>query len=281
MSEDSRLYESAALAKAELKPLWHVARGRMLFAGRLGRNVLHSHSAPVLLAGLYENIRFRVDGGRWKQCRAAVVRAGTAYEFDARGQPMAVVYVEPSQASADGLAALVSQTHEEPGAIIGMHCDLGSFRSLYEDAQSLGWADESMADLIAYSTRKARRSIDARIRRAVEQAEGEAIDSASSFEGRNSVAFAARAANLSTSRFQHLFKQEAGVSYRRYAAWTRMRVAVSEVVNGANFTTAAHAAGFYDQPHFSREFRRIFGAPASRSLAGARCKPSHRPFGVR
>ncbi|WP_245425620.1 hypothetical protein [Phyllobacterium brassicacearum] len=34
-----------------------------------------------------------------------------------------------------------------------------------------------------------------------------------------------------------------GVPFRRYRAWNRMRAAISEIVNGSNFTTAAHAAG--------------------------------------
>lgn len=270
MSEQERLYEPAALTEIGLKPLWHVGNGRMLFAGCLGRNELHSHSAPVLIAGLYDDVHLRIDGGRWGRCRAAVIRAGTAYEFDARGQPMAVVYIEPSQASAEGLAALVGETREEAGAIMGMKTDVRSLRALYEDTRSFRWAGELIADVIAFSKRKARRSIDARIRRAVELVENEALESAVRCEHRKAVASAARAAKLSTSRFQHLFKEEVGVSYRRYAAWARMRVAVSEVVDGSNFTTAAHTAGFYDQPHFAREFRRIFGAPASRSLADVR-----------
>jgi len=270
VSEDLRLYESATPTPDALKPLWHVGKGRMLFVGCLHRNALHSHSVTVMLAGLYDNIRLRIDGGRWSRCRAAVIRAGTGYEFHAGGQPIAVIYSEPGQPSAEGLAALVRQTREESGAIVGMQCDVGSLRTLYEDSDSSRWVDDVMADVITFSKRKAQRSIDARIQRAVALVENEASDGID-YSGRsNSVVLAARAAHLSTSRFQHLFKEEVGVSYRRYAAWARMRVAVSEVVKGNNFTTAAHAAGFYDQPHFAREFRRIFGAPAGRSLANVR-----------
>jgi AraC-like DNA-binding protein len=42
------------------------------------------------------------------------------------------------------------------------------------------------------------------------------------------------------------------------------------VAQGASFTTAAHAAGFADQSHFTHDFRRTFGAPPSVSLLRVR-----------
>ena len=85
-----------------------------------------------------------------------------------------------------------------------------------------------------------------------------------------SLSQAAQASGLSPSRLHHLFTAEVGVPFRRYRAWTRMRRAIEAVVAGANFTAAAYEAGFADQPHFAHDFRRTFGAPASRSLTGVR-----------
>lgn len=267
------MYEPATGVNESLKPLWHVGDGRMLFAGCLRRNALHSHSASVLLAGLYDDFRLKLGSGAWFSCRAAIIRAGYAYEFDAGGRPLAVLYVEPTEASAEGLAALIQETREEHGALIGQQSDLGLLRAVYEDTASPRWVNEAVADLIEFSKANARQTIDLRVARAIEAIavkEHDASEMDVEHAGPPSVAEAARSSGLSMSRFQHLFKQETGVSYRRYAAWARMRAAVSEVVAGSNFTTAAHAAGFYDQPHFAHEFRRIFGAPASRSLANVR-----------
>jgi AraC-like DNA-binding protein len=49
-----------------------------------------------------------------------------------------------------------------------------------------------------------------------------------------------------------------------------MRRAIAEIARGSNFTTAAHAAGFADQAHFSPDFCRTFGAPPSHSLVRVR-----------
>ena len=79
-----------------LKPLWHVGNGRMLFAGCLRRNALHSHSASVLLAGLYDDFRLKIDGGSLVLLpRRRSSAPETAYEFDAGGRPLAVSTSSP------------------------------------------------------------------------------------------------------------------------------------------------------------------------------------------
>ncbi len=234
----------------------------MLFAGCLNRNALHSHSAPVLLAGIYDTFQFRLGNSSWFSCRTAVVRAGTAYEFDAGGRPLAVIYVEPNDGSVNTLASLINEAYDLPGASIGMRCELSLIRALYEDAESMRWAAAALEDLITFSKARSRRTIDARIARAVAALSvDEDIEDEDGRILRPSIATAAQAAGLSRSRFQHLFKDEVGVPYRRYGAWARMRLALREIVGGSNFTTAAHAAGFCDQAHFANAFRRTFGAP--------------------
>ena len=80
------------------------------------------------------------------------------------------------------------------------------------------------------------------------------------------VATWAMQSGLSPSRFQHLFTEQIGVPFRRYRSWNRMRQAIREILRGHNFTTAAHATGFTDSAHFSHEFRKTFGAPATIGL---------------
>ena len=160
MKEDARLYEPA-------EPLWHIGNGRMLFAGCLHRNALHSHSAPVLLAGLYDDFELKIGDAAWFFCRMAVIRAGTAYEFNSAGRPLAVVYVEPNVASVEGLAALVGETREVPGALIGMRGELSMIRALYEDPDSPRWVGSAIDDLVDFSRGRSRRHMDRRIARAL------------------------------------------------------------------------------------------------------------------
>lgn len=255
---------SEARAKhAALLPIWHLERDRALFIGQLGHNAPHAHSVPVFVAGLYQPLRLRIDHSPWQTCSNALIPAGVTYEFDAEGSPIAVIYLEPSDAGADALAPLVAQSREIAGVCVGSDRETKLLRELYERADAVLSAPDALADLVGFGKARARRGLDARVSRALRKlADGDTTHV--------SVAEAARAVGLSPSRFQHLVTAEIGVPFSRYRGWQRLRHAIREIVSGSNFTTAAHAAGFADQPHFARAFRKTFGAPASPSLRAVR-----------
>ncbi|MBA3554398.1 MAG: AraC family transcriptional regulator [Gemmatimonadales bacterium] len=263
MPDDKRLYERATTDPCELDALWHVEEGRTFFAGPLDYNASHQHGAPVYLAGLYGSFGLRMEGGKWLSCRTAVIPAGVRHELDIGGNPLAVFYIEPDLAGVDALTPLVRSAREVDGALVGSTGEVSLLRMLYEDRASTRWAGSALTDLLGFARRRASRQIDPRVSRVVESLYAR-------YDDRTPVAQRAGWTGLSASRFQHLFTQEVGVPFRRYRAWHRMRAAIREIVRGSNFTTAAHAAGFADQAHFAHDFRRTFGAPASRSLSRVR-----------
>ena len=263
---DVRLYERTAPLSGELEALWHLDEGRTFFAGPLDYNASHQHGAPVYLAGLYGSFGLRVEGGRWLAVRTAVIPAGVRHELQLGGQPIGVFYIEPDLAGADALVPLVRDTREDHGALVGRTGEVGALRALYEDATATRWAGAALGDLLGFSRRRARREMDSRIARVVAGMSGRVA----ALGELTPVARLAGEVGLSASRFQHLFTREVGVPFRRYRAWQRMRAAIAEIVRGRTFTAAAHTAGFADQAHFGHDFRRTFGAPASRSLARVR-----------
>ncbi len=185
------------------------------------------------------------------------------HELDVGGDPIGVLYIEPTLAGAAALAALTASTEETDGALVGTGGEVAVMRELWESAGSVDFAGAALDDLLGFATRHARRHMDPRIALALAALENDA-------DGAAGVAQACAQAGLSPSRFQHLFTREVGVPYRRYRAWRRMRAAIAAVADGASFTHAAHEAGFFDQAHFGHDFRRTFGAPPSWSLDGVR-----------
>ncbi|KQT09870.1 AraC family transcriptional regulator [Methylobacterium sp. Leaf399] len=244
-----------------LGPLWHVQGAHTFFAGPLSYNASHRHGAPVYLAGLYDRFRIRVGEGAWTACRTAMIPAGVAHELDVRGDPIAVLYLEPGSGGAHGLSPLVDGGQEAGGVLLGAGGEIRAFRDLHESRDGVREAGAALADVVRFSCGRARRSVDARIARAVTLLHDDPAMGAGAL---------AAAVGLSSSRFQHLFTAQVGVPFRRYRAWLRMRRAIAAVTAGDSFTTAAHAAGFADQPHFAHDFRKTFGAPASGSLLGLR-----------
>lgn len=257
------MYEPAAPREAALGPLWHVAGAHTLFVGPLRYNAAHQHGAPVYLAGLYAPFRIRVRGQDWVRCRTALVPAGLLHELDVGGEPIGVLYLEPGATGPGALAPLLGGTTESGGALLGTAGEIAPLQALWEARDAARWAGDALADLTAFSGRRRAGAIDPRVLRVVESLTLRP-------DPDQSAARLARAVGLSDSRLQHLFTREVGVPFRRYRAWARMRRAIEAVVAGANFTGAAHAAGFADQAHFAHDFRRTFGAPASNSLLDIR-----------
>lgn len=74
----------------------------------------------------------------------------------------------------------------------------------------------------------------------------------------------ARHLSLSQSALERRFRREVGASPKKFAALVRLRHVVRLRRAGVSLTDIAHFAGYADQPHFIKDFKRFTGqAPAS------------------
>jgi AraC-like DNA-binding protein len=70
--------------------------------------------------------------------------------------------------------------------------------------------------------------------------------------------------DLSESRLRHLFSKQIGIPITSYILWTRIKVALREMLTpGVTLSNAAHRANFSDHAHFTRTFKRMFGVSPS------------------
>lgn len=77
--------------------------------------------------------------------------------------------------------------------------------------------------------------------------------------------------HLSPERTRHLFAQATGVPFSQFLLWKRLKqVILFTVRDGLSLTTAAVEAGFADQAHFCRTFKRMFGISAKGLLKNSR-----------
>jgi AraC-like DNA-binding protein len=69
---------------------------------------------------------------------------------------------------------------------------------------------------------------------------------------------------LSQSALERRFRRIVGVSPKKYVSLMRLRRAVRIQATGADLTTVAHTAGYFDQSHFIKDFRRATGIAPSK-----------------
>ena len=254
MGHHEGLYERAEPER--LAPLLHMDGGFSLWAGATGFLADHQGSAPVLLVALYGSFRLRLSG-QWMTCPAAVIPPGIGHELDFNGEPFVALYVESDHGGLDALRPLIRGGREAGGVLTGIATDTALLRSLYEDQRSESWVGTTLAEMLALSRRSVGTPlVDPRIRSVLAALRA-------SPEKLTSVEQVASGVGMSSSRLQHVFTREVGVPFRRYRAWSRLRVAWRQIIEGAAITDAAHSAGFFDSAHLAHEYQRTFGTFAS------------------
>ena len=72
--------------------------------------------------------------------------------------------------------------------------------------------------------------------------------------------------SLCERSMQRILRERTGLSPKKYADIVRFGHAVNLLIETSCMTEAAHMAGFYDQPHFIKEFHRFTGLTPSAFL---------------
>ncbi|CAN5168870.1 helix-turn-helix domain-containing protein [soil metagenome] len=236
-------------------------RGGSLWIGRAEESTgFHSHHAIQMTFALDDGeLRLRSPGEDWKKYSAAIVPAHQDHAFDARGELVALVFVEPESREGqairaqycEGIAALPDQT---------MRAEIAALAQAYEHKhsdQDLIERARAVASGLAAVLATPPSPVDKRILRAIEllhEQLGQAIN----------LSDIAEAVHLSPERFRHLFIEQTGIRFRPYVLWLRLSSSISAYAAGASLTDASYAGGFADSAHFSRTFKRMFGvAPVS------------------
>jgi AraC-like DNA-binding protein len=84
---------------------------------------------------------------------------------------------------------------------------------------------------------------------------------------RQSVSAAARDLGVSERTLQRTFQRSVGITPVEYRSIARMRRLLVSLDTGVSLADAAVDAGYYDQPHLDREFRRLVGCAPGEWLA--------------
>ena len=247
--------------RPSLAPRLFLWGARTLFLGRALGLSAHRNAVAVLCAGVDAPFDVARDPKRSEDgyftCRTALIPANTLHHLRCGEGTMAFLYVDARSEDYKRLAASMAMRHGRFSAQLSNEPSyLALLAALRDDAP---WLETRSALAAALDLPSPGRG-DERIATALHNLRVRPEDAHTLDE-------VARKANLSASRFLHLFKATTGVPFRRYRIWARMGAAVRSMAAGQSLTEAAFAAGFSSSSHFSAAFREMFGLPPSQLTA--------------
>lgn len=230
--------------------------GLLAFSGPSLRSDPHVHYFASLYIG--EGVRVELEDGRCLQGDCILVGPNTTQAFDACGQPFLDLLMDPESIYFD----MVSEQLGKADAVV---LD-GQALQPHQDRLKLishGEADCAEAlDILRQAISLLGNSLpakcpkDSRITEIARRLSVELPTDPPTSE-------LAAQCDLSTSRFMALFKAQMGLPVSQYILWHRLLLAARLTQDNQNFTDVAANSGFYDQAHFSRTVRRMFGTSAT------------------
>jgi AraC family transcriptional regulator len=200
--------------------------------------------------------------GEWRSGKGIVVPPDVVHSYAGQGAYGAMLFIDPDSIEGNWLRstiahkiAIVPDSHVVPAADA-----LRRFCATPFSTMDIGeWVRYTVSSLCAGPPPA--REPDERITKVLDLI-------AASDDLRLSLEQVAATVYLSPSRFQHLFKQQVGLPFRRYMLWRKVTRAMIAIARKGTLTAAAQLSDFADAAHLTRTFHQMFGLPPSVLMQG-------------
>ncbi len=230
-----------------------------IFMGSGIQSDFHKHHAMVIILSCDSEFEIIPKQAGTIRTKAILIQKDENYKFSGEASLHIFLHIDPY--SENGLA-LRKTKH---AYFIPDYSDFNElipkFKSWYESPETeeilcLSLLNESCN--ILSSKNKENAPLDSRIKESMQYIK-------SSKEFYPSLKASAAKVFLSPDRYAHLFKEQTGISYRKYVLHQKLVKAIRAIYMKSNLTQASHLGGFSDQAHFTRTFKKAFGIKPSRS----------------
>lgn len=234
---------------------------RVFYAGLLGRPRKRTSGALMLYASMDGLLDLTVEGEPTRTVEAAVVMPNTMHSVSSNRLSVACVLIEPETVERAALALLAATAAAMPEAKLGagIRASYGAFRHR-PARQDITPAE---FDTVIFGAPLPQRRFDPRIARVLDEMRAQPGNVLPA-------SHCATAANLSVSRFLHLFKAETDVPFRALRAWKRARHLLNFANEAINMAHLALDIGYPDSTHFSHSIRRFYGLKPRAIFSGSR-----------
>ena len=249
-------------------PQLYMWRDRVLYLGPSFDPVVHKHHAVQLCIGIDGPFRIALhEKDSWRSVRAALIGSDVAHQISSQQTAMAFLYLDNEMAD---YQTLLKISDEAKLGVLKSEVDEHLLITLAQASNSCSALEpkelcQQILSIFGISLNEIEH-IDPRISKVLQQLDRTPDGQCDSRE-------LEEIACLSSSRLQHLFREQVGVPIRRYSLWLRLRRVLGRAIEGKTLMDAAHAAGFSDSAHLSRVFKAMFGiAPSLLFSAGSSVK---------
>jgi AraC-like DNA-binding protein len=240
------------LKKPQLKLMQHHA----VYVGPIRDNRLHDHYAAQFCVALEQPFFIRSDiDSAFYQSFFAFVPSQQLHQIQSEASQLILVFIEPDSTLYRSLLkhfnereihqsneALTDNTMSEINTCLDNLEDESDIFSIINIILSM--KDESIQEVLLKK--------DSRIEKVVNM-----LSSAPREYG--NINELAKEVNISSSRLRHLFKEQVGISIKRYRLWCKLKLATYLIATGTDLTEASLESGFSDSAHLSKTYREMFG----------------------
>jgi AraC family transcriptional regulator len=246
-----------------ISPRWYLWDGGFIVIGRSeGIVPAHSHHAIQIVITMTGEAGICAAGEEWRSGRGIIVPPDIEHSYAGQGALGAMIFIDPESTEGTWLGStighrmtIVPETRVAPAAqALRTFCE-SAFASM-----DVGELVRAMVESLCAGAAPARQQ-DPRIRKVLDMI-------AASEDLRISLESAAAGVFLSPSRFQHLFKQQVGLPFRRYMLWRKVTRAMVAIARERTLSAAAQTSDFADAAHLTRTFHQMFGLPPSLLMQG-------------
>jgi len=237
----------------EPAPLLYIWDHRSLSFSGNGQLAPHHHGAAELIVALDKPFESDLGQERRHTARSLLIPPNVRHQNSHRDHICPILYLDAEGRDYAQLTASMA-------TIDGVYRDF-TFESRAREVLKRILAEQPSADVcydmihraIFCDTTAGRISLDPRIAAVLKIIRGDPLTN-------YSADVLAERVGLSTDRMLHLFSEQVGVPVRTYRAWYRLKLASKLRFEGRSLTEAAHQAGFTDSSHYTKTFRKYYGA---------------------
>lgn len=232
--------------------LW---KDMILFWGSNDQEITeHKHPSVQLVLAVKRSFTTKNQNGDWEDKQGLLIAPNYFHECNAKNIPILTVDIDPESI----LGEWVVKHHLKEKKVIDFNPNPIDFNIVSQKLENQDWNGLRgiVENIFSFQNNYEPFFKDDKIERVlnfIAQNIHETITTKKLAE----VAF------LSESRLLHLFKEKMGLPIRNYILWLRIRLVVNLLTKGHSLTDVAYQAGFSDQAHMSRTFKKVIGISPS------------------